>query len=598
MQNTFSLRTKLFMLAGVLILFSALIGTVSFWSANKIAESYTKIDEVEFPNAKSLLDVIGYYRLARIAALHLTAPESTPEQDAASQKLAIEIWGKVEESAKAYEKVPFRPGQEILYRAWIDTMWEIRKAFDAAGLFSPNLKMDAAKKKEFLAIDLTTIEKVEVVQRAAFNKLMDYHDASAQLSSKEAKDANTSGKLWIVSLVVGCLVCGFLFALKLSNKLVGTFRDLSASLDQASDHVSSASKQMASSSESLSQSTTEQAAALEETASAIEQMSSMVTKSSENAKSAAITSLESKANAEKGKEVVEQMLQSMEEINTSNKNIMDQVNHSNAELAHIVSVIKEIGNKTKVINEIVFQTKLLSFNASVEAARAGEHGKGFAVVAEEVGSLAQMSGNASKEITELLDSSIQKVEIIVEQTKSKVEGLIAEGKQKVESGSLIAQQCHEVLTEIVTSVSGVSTMADEIALASREQAQGVAEITKAMQQLDQMTQQNASTSEQAASSAESLQGQATQLKTIVESLVLNIEGTNEKIQPKHEFNNVISIHKSVKPVKSEAKVSSAPKATLPKATPKVARGGGETATAKKFAVDDIPSHTSPGFKDI
>ena len=72
-------------------------------------------------------------------------------------------------------------------------------------------------------------------------------------------------------------------------------------------------------------------------------------------------------------------------------------------------LISEIGNKTKVINDIVFQTKLLSFNASVEAARAGEHGKGFSVVAEEVGNLAHMSGNSAKEITQLLESSINRV---------------------------------------------------------------------------------------------------------------------------------------------------------------------------------------------
>jgi methyl-accepting chemotaxis protein len=78
---------------------------------------------------------------------------------------------------------------------------------------------------------------------------------------------------------------------------------------------------------------------------------------------------------------------------------MNQINYSNEQMSEIVKVIQEIETKTKVINDIVFQTKLLSFNASVEAARAGEQGKGFAVVAEEVGNLAQMSGNAAKEIS-------------------------------------------------------------------------------------------------------------------------------------------------------------------------------------------------------
>jgi methyl-accepting chemotaxis protein len=89
------------------------------------------------------------------------------------------------------------------------------------------------------------------------------------------------------------------------------------------------------------------------------------------------------------------------------------MNKSNDEISSIVKVIAEIGDKTKVINDIVFQTKLLSFNASVEAARAGEQGKGFAVVAEEVGNLATMSGKAAEEISSMLGDSMGKVELIV-----------------------------------------------------------------------------------------------------------------------------------------------------------------------------------------
>lgn len=102
------------------------------------------------------------------------------------------------------------------------------------------------------------------------------------------------------------------------------------------------------------------------------------------------------------------MIHSITEISESNDRIMSQVADGNRKISEIVQVISEIGNKTKVINDIVFQTKLLSFNASVEAARAGEHGKGFAVVAEEVGNLAQMSGNAAKEISDMLNGSVSR----------------------------------------------------------------------------------------------------------------------------------------------------------------------------------------------
>jgi methyl-accepting chemotaxis protein len=214
----------------------------------------------------------------------------------------------------------------------------------------------------------------------------------------------------------------------------------------------------------------------------------------------------------------------MDEISQSNESIMAQINESNQKMGEIVRVIQEIGNKTKVINEIVFQTKLLSFNASVEAARAGEHGKGFAVVAEEVGNLAQMSGNAAKEISDMLDGSISKVDFIVNETKSKVEHLVAQGKGKVESGVRVARQCSDVLNEIVHNVSKVSTLSQEISQASKEQAQGVTEINKAMGQLDTVNQQNTTTSQEASTSAQQLSSEAVILKGIVEDLVYVVQG--------------------------------------------------------------------------
>lgn len=114
------------------------------------------------------------------------------------------------------------------------------------------------------------------------------------------------------------------------------------------------------------------------------------------------------------------MLDSIKNIGAANERAGREIGASARHFADIVKVIEEIGSKTKVINDIVFQTKILSFNASVEAARAGEHGKGFTVVAEEVGKLAAMSGVAAHEIGELLSGSIQKVDAIVKDTQTKV----------------------------------------------------------------------------------------------------------------------------------------------------------------------------------
>jgi len=225
---------------------------------------------------------------------------------------------------------------------------------------------------------------------------------------------------------------------------------------------------------------------------------------------------------------------SIQEISSSNGEIMKQVEASNQEISHIVKVIAEIGNKTKVINDIVFQTKLLSFNASVEAARAGEHGKGFAVVAEEVGNLAQMSGNAAKEITAMLDDSIRKVEKTVNDTKIKVEQLMVTGRGKIEAGVVTSRKCGEALDQIVQNVDQLGQMVGEISAASQEQAQGVQEINRAMAQLDQVTQQNASASQEAANAAAQLNVQADSLRGIVRTLEKLVQGVGKTAQDDDE----------------------------------------------------------------
>ena len=338
------------------------------------------------------------------------------------------------------------------------------------------------------------------------------------------------GDRWIspAALLIIAILFGGLVALGISvlaiRGPVNVLNSIANLLSRATTQVDQTSTQMASASQSLANSSTQQAASLAQIAASIEQMSSMVAKNSENAKNTSSTSEESKNKAENGQDVVGQVISSIDEISQSNVKIMTEIDESNRRMQDIVKVIQDIGDKTKVINEIVFQTKLLSFNASVEAARAGEHGKGFAVVAEEVGSLATMSGNAAKDITALLEKSIQTVKMTAEETKKNIEVLINEGKEKIDHGTVVAHQCREVLSEIVQNVESVARMSSEISAASQEQAQGVHELTKAMQQLDQATQENATTSETSANSADQLAHQATSLKETVESLMRTIEG--------------------------------------------------------------------------
>jgi methyl-accepting chemotaxis protein len=167
-----------------------------------------------------------------------------------------------------------------------------------------------------------------------------------------------------------------------------------------------------------------------------------------------------------------------------------QMNSSMDKISEVVDVISEIGEKTKVINDIVFQTKLLSFNASIEAARAGVHGKGFSVVAEEVGNLATGSGQAAREISDLIEKSNDRVEAIVDETKSLISALLETSEKKIKNGISHSNDCNESLNSILENVDKMNNVVANISEASAQQEISVTEVSRVMNSLHELTEEN------------------------------------------------------------------------------------------------------------
>ncbi len=312
-------------------------------------------------------------------------------------------------------------------------------------------------------------------------------------------------------------IAASLFYIVASSKTV--LRDIVEQMQKTANKAVDLSRVMLETSQVVSNVSTEQASGVQETVAALNEINAIASHTAENVQKSTEITQSSKQLAEQGKESVQKMTTAIQEIHESNNSIFTQVTEGNKQLTEIVQIISQISEKTKVINDIVFQTKLLSFNASVEAARAGEHGKGFSVVAEEVGNLAKMSGMSAHEISTMLHESIEKVGSIVKQTSSQIEALVGEAGQKVERGTNIARACHDSLSEVVVTVSNVNEMMREISSASGEQAKGVLEITTAMSSLDQSTQKN---SQSANKSAEISRELETSMRSLL-SQVLSIE---------------------------------------------------------------------------
>lgn len=267
---------------------------------------------------------------------------------------------------------------------------------------------------------------------------------------------------------------------------VGDFQQLAVSIDQiieklraameqinlASEQVSSGSAQVSSHAQMLAQGATEQAGAIEELAAEMNEISIQV--------------MENARNAKQGSELAEAA--------------GDKVEEGNRRVIEMMTVMKEISDKSdqvstivKTIEDIAFQTHILALNAAVEAARAGEMGKGFKVIAEEVRNLAAKSAEASKSTAVLIEQSVQ----------------------TVEKGNSLADETGKTLGEAVEYAKQVVGVAGYISQASNEQKSSIAQISQAIDQISNVVQANSAAAEENAAAGEELSEQAQILKNLV-----------------------------------------------------------------------------------
>ena len=266
------------------------------------------------------------------------------------------------------------------------------------------------------------------------------------------------------------------------------------------------------------------AASVQETVSSLHEINAMSDRNFESIKISSSKTEKGKLQAINGKNSIYKMSTTIKEIAESNQSFFSEINSSNEELKIIIKIINDITDRTKVINDIVFQTRLLSFNASVEAARAGEHGKGFAVVAEEIGKLATVSGNSAKEINDILGSATLQVENIISKMNSRVSELTTKARDQLNDGERITEECVSSLNDIVENSTDLSVMMSEISMAITEQSKGYSEITKAIDQIDEGVHHSLGLSEEASENASKLTGQVKELRRIVSTIEKEVLG--------------------------------------------------------------------------
>ena len=364
------------------------------------------------------------------------------------------------------------------------------------------------------------------------SKLQPLIDQTTETFSTELK--NSEHRLNMINTIAIFCICiisiiFIMFAFVFNRNLTPQMSKIVKGLVNNSGDLESASLSLFEESQQIASSSTEQSLAVESSASALHELSSTISSNAEFANQAKKATEEGVTSTQKGIERLNDVLISIDQISQNNIDVIKEMQNMNTEVTEIVKVIEEIETKTKIINDIVFQTKLLSFNASVEAARAGEAGKGFAVVAEEVGNLSNMSGQAAKDISTLLQNGVTKIKKIVEESNSKVDFLSKDGTQKVNSIMEVVNQSKGVLDNIVQNVENIRGMVNEIAVASTEQSNGLSNISASFSQIEVATKENAMIAENSNVQSLILKQRSENLTKIIQEFLTFVEGENVEI---------------------------------------------------------------------
>jgi len=293
------------------------------------------------------------------------------------------------------------------------------------------------------------------------------------------------------------------------NKIINSFNKMITNINQSAEQVSMGAKELSISSQILSQGSTEQASSIKELSTSLASISNQTNENATNASEANYLALSVKKNAKNVHIQMQAMLDSMTNISESSINV---------------------SNIIRVIDEIAFQTNILSLNASVEAARAGQHGKGFAVVAEEVRNLAERTAKAAKETTELIEGSVKRVEF----------------------GTKTANNTANSLTQIVEEINNVAKIVEDITKSSNEQANSIIQINQALEQVSKVLQTNSAASEEGAAASQQLASQAEILKEMTNNFKLkkndyhNNQNETSNIDNSNIFQSYNDLKKGVK----------------------------------------------------
>jgi methyl-accepting chemotaxis protein len=472
MKNA-SLSVKLiggFMIVACLLL----VGGFSGWySVNLLSKHLLQVNTGSIPFIRGLAMISEARISIQKFEYGMLIPEFVKDDGEKAQQMSNleKKWKMAEQGFNMIDPLP-RTKEETEIWNNFKSVWENWRKEN-----SQVLELAKTGKREEAIASLTSKEK-----RAAENveKLL---DDLVSLNMKLTEEKNKSAAVterWtkiVTSIgtglgVVVTVLLGIFFARYITKPINSVIKLLT----ESTDHVTSASREVAAASQSLAQGASEQASSIEESSSSLEEMAAMTKQNAGNAEHANKIMSHAEKSVSAAAESMKDLISSMKDISSASEEISKIIN---------------------TIDGIAFQTNLLALNAAVEAARAGEAGAGFAVVAEEVRNLAMRSAEAARSTAALIEGTVKKIH---------------------ESSDLVGI-ASQTFTEVARGADKVGELIRQISAGSKEQAQGIEQLNRAVAEMDKVTQQTAANAEQSAATAEEMNAQAEQIAQIAAMLV-------------------------------------------------------------------------------
>lgn len=520
-----SIKIKILLFVAVALVFLVVTGLVGYTALDNSNESVKALVNTEYP--KVLL--VQKIKADNHALMRFLWTTHGLFQYPGERK------NQIDEAKKTYADLKRQMGELDNYKfspAAKKAVEEIKKRWGDLDKITPQIIATYEKGTEEANKEATNTLAFEAVALA--NETYDFlkeidTELQKNISNEIVVNNKNAARLKIVilsSISVGFLIL-VIIGLYFANQLARILLEVANHIQENANSLFNTARNVSNSSKEMSEGATTQASAMTQTSSSMTELNSMIAMNSDNAARSLGISETNRQDVLGSQEILTKVIDAVGDVDQGNVQVANQVAQNNEKLNDIVKIILEINSKTAVINDIVFQIKLLSFNASVEAARAGEHGKGFAVVAEEVGNLAQNTSRAAQEISDLLNASVNDVKNIARETSAQIETLVQSNKQKISTCVELSRECDEYLKKVVQGSEELNKMMEEISVSSKEQASGMNEISKAMNQLSEIFHTSQKLSTDNLESSDILYKQVESLNQEVKNLNVVVNGHEE-----------------------------------------------------------------------